>query len=112
MKNDVNSVRTRLMSMRDRIRKQIGDQVDDIYEATHKDGDGAHLHTHNADMDAEGVDEAVGLSHAFEQRLRTIDGLLHRLDAEGESLLNDERERAHIEALLETEDFAQNLRAK
>lgn len=106
--NDVETYRSRLATMRDRLRRLIDDEVDEARDAIHKPGENVNVHTHNADMDVEGLDNAVGVSHALEQRLTTVEQMLIRLNADGESYLNAERER--LDAYLDTEDFADRLR--
>ena len=105
---ELDSYRGRLIAMRDRLRRQIDDEVEEAREAIRKPGESVNLHTHNADMDVEGLDPAIGVGHALEQRLATVEQMLQRLDREGEPYLKKERER--IDAYLDTEDFAEQLR--
>ncbi|HEX6987274.1 MAG TPA: hypothetical protein VF170_17990 [Planctomycetaceae bacterium] len=107
---DLETYRNRLAAMRDRLRRQIDDEVEIAREAIRKPGESVNLHTHNADMDVEGLDPAVGVGHALERRLATVEEMILRLDREGESLLKNERERERIDAYLDTEDFAERLR--
>lgn len=107
---DVEEYRERLLAMRARLRRQISSEIDDVREVIQKPGEQVHLHTHNADMDVEGLDEAVGVSHALERRIRTVDDALGRLDREGETLLKNKKERERLDALLDTEDFAERFR--
>ena len=60
-------------------------------------------------MDVEGLDEAVALGHAFEQRLAAVESMLTRLSREGDAVLSDERERARLDAYLDDEAFAERL---
>ncbi len=106
--NDVETYLNRLVAMRDRLRKLIDDEVEDIREVIHKPGEGVNIHTHNADMDVEGLDNAVGVGHALVHRLQTVETMLSRLRAEGESYLAGHRDR--LDAYLDTEDFAERLR--
>ncbi|MGC1273900.1 MAG: hypothetical protein WBC44_09350 [Planctomycetaceae bacterium] len=106
--NDVETYLVRLAAMRERLRRQIDDEVEEARDAIHKPSENVNVHTHNADMDVEGLDNAVGVGHALEQRLATVEQMLVRLDAEGESYLKSERER--LDAYLATEDFADRLR--
>ena len=107
---EIESYVSRLTAMRDRLRRQIDDEVETAREAIRKPGESVNLHTHNADMDVEGLDQAVAIGHAFEQSLASVEEMLGRLDREGESLLSDERERARIDAYLDNEEFAERLR--
>lgn len=102
--------RNRLLAMRNRLRRQIDDEIDEAREAIRKPGEEINLHTHNADMDVEGLDEAVGVGHALERQLASVEQILARLDSEGETLLKDDRQRERIDALLNPEDFAEHLR--
>ena len=104
---DVDEYCDRLRAMRSRLLRQLDDEAEEIRESVQKPGEQIHLHTHNADMDVEGLDEAVGVSHALEQRLRTVDAVLGRLSRNGAAVLADARERERIDALLETNDFAE-----
>ena len=106
---DLRTYREQLYAMRDRLRRQMDDRADDARESISKPGEAVHLHTHNADMDVEGLDEAVALNHSAGQRLRTVDDVLARLDQEGESYLQDERQRLRLDALLDNEDFARQI---
>lgn len=96
----------RLRAMRSRLIRQLDGELEDIRDAIRKPGEQIGLHTHNADMDVSGVDEAVGVSHALARRLRLVDTTLARLLRDGSAFLADEREHARLDALLETEDFA------
>jgi hypothetical protein len=102
--------RDRLEAMRDRLRRQIETEVEDAREAIHKPGEPNNLRTHNADMDVEGLDQAVGIGHALERRLTDVEEILMRLDKEGESVLKDKKERERIDAFLDTENFAERVR--
>lgn len=102
------SYRSRLLAMRDRLRRQIDSEVEEAREAIRKPGESVNLHTHNADMDVEGLDNAVGVGHALEQRLATVEEMLGRLDREGDRYLSSERER--LDAYLDTEGFAERMR--
>lgn len=102
--------RERLSAMRDRLRRQIENEIDEARHSIHKPGEANNLHTHNADMDVEGLDEAVGIGHALEQRLSDVEEILTRLDREGESVLKDKKERQRIDAFLDSEDFAAKIR--
>lgn len=104
---DVDDYSDRLRAMRSRLLRQLDDEAEEIRESIQKPGEQIHLHTHNADMDVEGVDEAVGVSHALEQRLKTVDAMLAKLSHDGAAVLADERQREHLDALLEIEDFAE-----
>jgi hypothetical protein len=106
--NEVESYVNRLTAMRDRLRRQIDDEVEEAREAIRKPGESVNLHTHNADMDVEGLDNAVGVGHALERRLATVEEMLGRLSGEGESYLASDRER--LDAYLDTEDFAERMR--
>lgn len=102
------SYRSRLLAMRDRLRRQIDSEVEEAREAIRKPGESVNLHTHNADMDVEGLDNAVGVGHALERRLATVEEMLGRLDREGDRYLTSERER--LDAYLDTEEFAERMR--
>jgi hypothetical protein len=108
--SDVESYRDRLVAMRTRLRRQIEAEFDEVRDLTNKPGEQVHLHTHNADMDVEGLDEAVGISHALERRTRSVEDALARLNRDGDALLKSEKERERLDALLDTEDFADRLR--
>jgi hypothetical protein len=102
--------RDRLGAMRDRLRRQIDGEIEDAREAIHKPGEVNNLRTHNADMDVEGLDKAVGIGHALEKRLTDVEEILTRLEREGESVLKDKKERQRIDAFLDSEDFAERIR--
>ncbi|MBA3316164.1 MAG: hypothetical protein M3552_06545 [Planctomycetota bacterium] len=106
------SYKDRLAAMRDRLRRQIESEVDEARDSIHKPGESNNLRTHNADMDVEGLDEAVGIGHALERRLADVEQILMRLDKEGESVLKDKKERERIDAYLDTEGFAERMREK
>jgi hypothetical protein len=91
----------RLASMRDRLRRQIDDEVEEAREAIRKPGENTNLHTHNADMDVEGLDNAVGVGRALEHRLTMVDQIISQLTAGGDDYLRSDRER--IDAYLTTE---------
>lgn len=105
---ELETYRSRLLAMRDRLRRQIEGEVEEAREAIRKPGESVNLHTHNADMDVEGLDNAVGVGHALERRLATVEEMLTRLDREGEPYLSSERER--LDAYLDTEEFAERMR--
>ncbi len=105
---ELETYRSRLLSMRDRLRRQIDNEIEAAREAIRKPGESNNLHTHNADMDVEGLDEAVGIGHAFERRLATVEEMLGRLDHEGEPYLDSDRER--LDAYIDMEDFADRMR--
>lgn len=104
---DVERYRERLLAMRSRLVQQIEGEIDDARESISKPGEQVRLHTHNADMDVSGLDEAIGVGHALENHLKTVDRFLGRLSQDGESLLANERERERLDALLETNDLFQ-----
>jgi len=106
--SEIESYVGRLTAMRDRLRRQIDDEVETAREVIRKPGESVNLHTHNADMDVEGLDEAVGVGHALQSRLATVEQMLGRLDREGETYLAGDRER--LDAYLDTEDFAERMR--
>lgn len=105
---DVETYRSRLAAMRDRLRRQIDNEVEEARDSIHKPGENTNLHTHNADMDVEGLDNAVGVGHALQTRLETVDEMISRLDKEGDAYLK--RDRPRLDAYLDTEDFAERLR--
>jgi hypothetical protein len=105
---ELESYLNRLTAMRDRLRRAIGDEIDQAREAIRKPGETSNLHTHNADMDVEGLDPAVGVGHALQDRLEAVEEILGRLDREGERYLATDRER--IDAYLDTEGFAERVR--
>ncbi len=106
----LDSYRDRLASMRDRLRRQIEHEVEVARDSIHKPGEPNNLHTHNADMDVGGLDEAVGIGHALERRLADVEELMTRLDRDGEDVLKDKKERQRIDAFLASEDFATKIR--
>lgn len=105
---ELETYRGKLISMRDRLRRQIDDEVESARESIRKPGESVNLHTHNADMDVEGLDEAVGVGHALQNRLEAVEEMLGRLDREGDLYLGEDRER--LDAYLDTEDFAERMR--
>lgn len=109
---DVENYRDRLFAMRARLKRQLELEIDEVRDLANKPGEQVHLHTHNADMDVEGLDEAVGISHALERRMQTVNDALSRLDREGEGLLKNEIERERLDALLGTEEFADKFRGQ
>lgn len=106
--SELDSYVNRLTAMRDRLRRQIDDEVEIAREVIRKPGESVNLHTHNADMDVEGLDPAVGVGHALQSRLETVEQMLARLDRDGEAYLASDRER--LDAYLDTEDFAERMR--
>ena len=102
--------RERLEAMRDRLRRQIASEVDEARDSIHKPGEPNNLRTHNADMDVEGLDQAVGVGHALERRLSDVEDILTRLQADGDGVLKDKKERERIDAFLDTEGFAERIR--
>ena len=106
--SELESYVSRLTAMRDRLRRQIDDEVETAREVIRKPGESVNLHTHNADMDVEGLDEAVGVGHALESRLRTVEQMIEKLNRDGEKYLASDRER--LDAYLDTEDFAERMR--
>lgn len=108
--SELETYRDRLTAMRDRLRRQIESEADSARESIHKPGEANNLHTHNADMDVEGLDEAVGISHALQQRLGDVEQILSRLDGDGTTVLKDKKERARIDAFLDAEGFAEKFR--
>ena len=106
--------RTRLTVMRDRLAGQIGDQKEQADRALEgSTGDGI-LHTHNADMDTEGLDAAVGKARSLHDELDEVEGALNALsdlEAGGDTELTDEA-RARYDALLSTQDFAEEMDRK
>ncbi len=107
---DIDSYVNRLTAMRDRLRRQIEEEIEEARDAIRKPGENVNLHTHNADMDVEGLDEAVAVGHAFEQRLAEVERMLVRLRRDGQAMLNDDRERERFDSYLEDEAFAERLR--
>ena len=105
---ELETYRGKLIAMRDRLRRQIDDEVESARESIRKPGESVNLHTHNADMDVEGLDEAVGVGHALQTRLSAVEEMLGRLDREGDLYLGEDRER--LDAYLDTEDFAERMR--
>ena len=106
--NEVENYLRRLSAMRERLRRLVDDEVEEARDAVHKPGESVNIHTHNADMDVEGLDNAVGVGHALVHRLVTVDKMLARLGTDGEPYLNQNRER--IDAYLDTEDSVERLR--
>ena len=107
---DLATYRNRLYAMRDRLREQMNHHVEDARDVVSKPGEQVHLHTHNADMDVEGLDEAVALNHNAQQRLHSVEDMLAQLDEAGEAYLTDERQRMRLDALLDNEDFIRQIR--
>ena len=50
----------------------------------------------------------LGVGHALQTRLETVDEMISRLDKEGDAYLK--RDRPRLDAYLDTEDFAERLR--
>ena len=103
--------RDKLTAMHDRLAKQIAGERE-IAEETSQPADDGILHTHNADMDVEGVDGAVGRARALRDELRRADLALNDLKGKGDGDELDEAKRAELDALLSTQDFAEKMDAK
>lgn len=102
---DVQDYLDRLREMRSRLVGQLDREIEEVRDSIHKPGEQVNLHTHNADMDVEGLDEAVGVSHALEGRLKSVEGAIGRLTRDGEATLKNTRERERLDALLDLDDF-------
>ncbi len=108
----VEHYRTRLTVMHDRLARQIADErehaVDSLKGST---GDGI-LHTHNADMDTEGLDAAVGAARGLHDEMDQVDGALSELtDRTGDAVVEG-KEKARLDLLLSTQDFAEEMDRK
>jgi len=101
MMSETDDYLNRLTAMRDRLRRSIDDEVEEARDAIRKPGENTNLHTHNADMDVEGLDNAVGVGHALEHRLAMVEKIIERLSTERDNYLTSDRER--IDAYLATE---------
>ena len=104
--------RTRLRAMHDRLAKLIEEERELAEESVDGPGQDGILHTHNADMDVEGVDAAVATARGLRDELRGADLALGDLKARdgGETLT--EAERAKYDSMLETQDFAEKMQQK
>ena len=108
----VEHYRTRLTVMHDRLARQIADEREHIDESLKgSTGDGI-LHTHNADMDTEGLDAAVGTARGLHREMDEVDGALTELSDRpgGEQVEGDEKTR--FDLLLSTQDFAEEMDRK
>ena len=102
----------RLQTMRERLTGEIGDEAEAARDAVDGTNDDGILHTHNADMDTEGVDAAVGRAHALRSEMRQVDLALADLrDRDAGEELN-ESDRARFDSLLDTQNFAEKMDRK
>ncbi|WP_171186208.1 hypothetical protein [Alienimonas chondri] len=104
--------RMRLTVMHDRLARQIADEREHAEDSLKgSTGDGI-LHTHNADMDTEGLDAAVGTARGLHKELDEVDGALSELtDRPGDAKV-EEREKARFDMVLSTQDFAEEMDRK
>ena len=108
----VGHYRARLKTMHDRLARLIADEKELAEESLKgSTGDGI-LHTHNADMDTEGLDAAVSTARGLHDELDQVDGALTELSDRdpGETLDGDEK--ARFDLLLSTQDFAETMDKK
>ena len=103
--------REKLTAMHDRLAKMIGGEREIAEESAEPDADGV-LHTHNADMDVEGVDAAVARARGLRDEMRRADLALNDLKGRGDGDTLDDAKRAGLDSLLETQAFAEKLDAK
>ena len=108
--NTVAHYRDKLSAMHDRLAKTIADEREGARDAAEPAEDGI-LHTHNADMDVEGVDAAVGRARGLQNELRQVDLALGDLRNRPDEDAVDGDEAAKLDALLETQAFAEKLDA-
>ena len=81
----VGRYRTRLTAMRDRLAKSIDTEIDHAREAVEGPGEDQILHTHNADMDSEGVDAAVGTAAGLRDEHRQVELALSDLEKKNDA---------------------------
>ena len=110
--NTVAHYREKLTAMHDRLAKKIADEREAAADAVDGPGQDGILHTHNADMDAEGVDAAVGRARGLRDELRQADLALGDLRGRGDDETLDETHAARLDSLLETQAFAEKMDAK
>ncbi|QDT15773.1 hypothetical protein [Alienimonas californiensis] len=108
----VEHYRLRLTVMHDRLARQIADEREHVDESLKgSTGDGI-LHTHNADMDTEGLDAAVGAARGLHKEMDEVDGALNELsDRPGDERIEGQ-EKARFDMLLSTQDFAEEMDRK
>ena len=102
--------RERLSAMHARLAETVKDEREGAVDAAVPADDGI-LHTHNADMDVEGVDAAVARVRSLRDELQQTDGALAALkDRPGDEEV-PEAEATRLDLLLEAQSFAEKLDA-
>jgi len=108
----VEHYRTRLTVMHDRLARQIADEREHVDESLKGSTGDRILHTHNADMDTEGLDAAVGTARGLHKEMDEVDGALNELtDRDGGEKVRGE-EKSRFDLLLSTQDFAEEMDKK
>ena len=104
--------RTRLEAMEKRLAGSIDAEQEAAVDAAEgTEGDGV-LHTHNADMDTEGLDAAVGRSAALSNERRDVAAALRDLSGKPDDEEIGETDRARFDSLLGAQDFAEKMDRK
>ena len=104
--------REKLTAMHDRLAEKIADEREAAQDSIDGPGQDGILHTHNADMDVEGVDAAVGRARGLRDELRQADLALGDLKGRGDDETLDDAEATRLDSLLETQAFAERMDAK
>ncbi|MEM9702439.1 MAG: hypothetical protein AAF907_08350 [Planctomycetota bacterium] len=108
----VERYRTRLTVMYDRLAGQIADEREHADESLKGATGDRSLHTHNADMDTEGLDAAVGAARSLRDEMNQVGAALAELtDRDGGSTVEGEQ-KARFDLLLSTQDFAEEMERK
>ena len=99
-----------LTRMRERLVHHIGDERDAAREALESPAEDGILHTHNADMDTEGIDAAVGVTRSLQDELVRVDQTIRALQGrDPDSPFKDDAERARVELMIDTQDWAERM---
>ena len=94
---------TELTAMRERLSHQIQEEHRIAREALETPAEDDKLHTHNADMDTEGIDAAVGVTRSLQDELVRVDQTIRALQGrDPDTPFKDDAERARVELMLDT----------
>ena len=107
----VGHYRAQLTAMRDRLAHSIEEKAEEARTAVDGPGQDGILHTHNADMDTEGVDAAVAVAAGLRDELKQVQMAISDLDGRPDDDSPGEDERARLDTLLSTQSFAEKLEA-
>ena len=104
--------RAHLEAMEKRLTGAVNDEKAAAEDAVDGPGADGVLHTHNADMDTEGLDAAVGRSAALTREMKDVAAALRDLSGKPDDEQVGEADAARFDALLSTQDFAEMMDRK